>query len=243
MSLQLGTAHLDHIVKFLGLDLQSLIQTVQLMESTGQQSQDGQLAGGGIHIVGGLSHVHMIIGMDDGIIALLAAQDLDGPVGNDLVGVHIGRGAGAALDGVDDELVMELAVDDFVAGGDDGVGDLGIQSAGMLVGHGRGLLDLSQADDQQLMHGMAGDGEVLMAAQGLDAIVSVNRHFQGTDGIGFDSCVHKKDPHFIHWPPERLFFSGTRIHDLPHGVKGGEENTEEIEKISPWASLCKAKQK
>ena len=134
---------------------------------------------------------------------------------------------------------MELAVDDFVAGGDDGVGDLGIQSAGMLVGHGRGLLDLSQADDQQLMHGMAGDGEVLMAAQGLDAIVSVNRHFQGTDGIGFDSCVHKKDPHFIHWPPERLFFSGTRIHDLPPGVKGGKKIRKKSKKLAPGLHFAK----
>ena len=173
------------------------------------------------------------------VIAFFAAQNFDCAVSDNLIGVHVQAGAGAALDGVDDELVMELAVDDFVAGGDDGVGDLGIQSAGMLVGHGRSLLDLSQADDQQLMHGMAGDGEVLMAAQGLDAIVSVNRHFQGTDGIGFDSCVHKKDPHFIHWPPERLFFSGTRIHDLSPGVKGGKKIRKKSKKLVPGLHFAK----
>ena len=44
----------------------------------------------------------------------LAAEQLVRAVGDDLVGVHVGRGAGAGLEDVDHELVVELAVGDLV---------------------------------------------------------------------------------------------------------------------------------
>ena len=190
------------------------------MQGSGQQGQNGQLAGGGVHVVGGLGHVDMVVGMDDGIIALLAAQDLNGPVGDHFVGIHIGRGARAALDGVDDELVVQLAFDHLVAGLDDGVGDLGIQGAGMLVGNGRCLFDLGQADDQLVMHRVAGDGEIQLAAQGLHAVVCVYGDFQCTDGIGFCSSVHSRVPLFgFSWLAWGHFLSRSSIHYCKAGVK------------------------
>ena len=45
------------------------------------------------------------------------AHEFEGAVGDDLVGVHVGGGAGAALEDVELELVVELAVDEVAAGG------------------------------------------------------------------------------------------------------------------------------
>ena len=47
----------------------------------------------------------------------VAADQLDGPVGDHLVGVHVARGARAGLKDVDRKLIVELAVGDFAAGG------------------------------------------------------------------------------------------------------------------------------
>ena len=138
----------------------------------------------------------MVVGVDNAVIALDAAQQFNGPVGNDLVGVHIGRRARAALDGVHNELVVELAADDLVTGGDDGLGLFLIQGSGVAVGHGGGLFDLGQADNQQLVHGVAGDGKILLGPQGLDAVIGVGRDFQCADGVGFHSGFHKTIPSF-----------------------------------------------
>ena len=73
-------------------------------------------------VVGALRHVHVVDGVQRGVVALLAAEQFQRAVGDDLVGVHVGRGAGAALDDVDDELVVQFAAGDFLAGRDDGVG-------------------------------------------------------------------------------------------------------------------------
>jgi GTP-binding protein len=57
----------------------------------------------------------MIIGMHDGVVTLLTAQDLDGTVGNDFIGIHVSSGTCAALNGVGDELVCKLAGENFIA--------------------------------------------------------------------------------------------------------------------------------
>ena len=54
-----------------------------------------------------------LISFDNGVIALLAAENLDCTVGNNFVGVHIGSSTCAALDGVANKLVMEFAADDL----------------------------------------------------------------------------------------------------------------------------------
>ena len=55
----------------------------------------GDVHGGGVGVVTALRLVHVIVGMDRGLAAQLSAQQLDGSVGDDLVGVHVGLRAGA----------------------------------------------------------------------------------------------------------------------------------------------------
>ena len=59
----------------------------------------------------------------------LAAQQLGGPVGDDLVGVHVGGGAGAGLEDVDHELVVEAALGHLRRRPGDGLGDARLQEA------------------------------------------------------------------------------------------------------------------
>ena len=62
-----------------------------------------------IDVVRALRRVDVIVRVQHVVAALLVAEVLERPVGDDLVGVHVGRRAGAALDHVDDELVVQLA--------------------------------------------------------------------------------------------------------------------------------------
>ena len=79
----------------------------------------------GENIVGALAQVHVIVGMDGLAVGkAVAAAKLDGPVGDHLVGVHIGRGAGTGLEDIHRKLVVEAAVGHLARGGDEGL-DLG----------------------------------------------------------------------------------------------------------------------
>ena len=79
-----------------------------------------------------------VVGVDG--LALLCqakAEQFVGPVGDDLVEVHVVAGSGPGLDGVDDELVGPPSGDHLVGGGHDRPGHVGRGDgavAGGLVG-------------------------------------------------------------------------------------------------------------
>ena len=110
-----------------------------------------------------------------------AAEDLERSVGDDLVGVHVGRGAGAALDQVDDELVVQRAAADLLAGRDDRRGARVVEQAEVAVRERRRLLDRGQRVDQVGRGGdrLAADREVLDGAQRMDAPVDRRRGPRG----------------------------------------------------------------
>ena len=76
------------------------------------------------------------------------AEEFERPVGDHFVGVHVGRRAGAALHHVDDELLLEFAGAQFLAGPDDRVGDRRVEQSQVAVGHRGALLDVGQGADQ-----------------------------------------------------------------------------------------------
>ena len=109
------------------------------------------------------------------VLALPAAHGLEPAVGDDLVGVHVGGGARAALDHVDHELVVELARDDLVARAHDGILLKLGEHTQLVVGEGGRLLHVGEGDDEvgEAVQIHSGDGEVLGGAQGLHAVVGV----------------------------------------------------------------------
>ena len=117
----------------------------------------------------------------------VAAGQLDRPVGDHLVGVHVARGARAGLKDVDGKLVVELAVGHFAASGQQGLdlcesegGSTGVpalacpspaEPAQVAVDAGRGPLHQPQGMDQLRRQRPAGNGEVLHGPLRLCAVV------------------------------------------------------------------------
>jgi hypothetical protein len=132
-----------------------------------------QFHGGGVDVVGGLGEVDVVIGVQTGVVALGVAQDFQGAVGNDLVGVHVRRRPGAALDHVHDELVGVEAVHHVRAGLLDGGGAFGVQQAEVPVGAGGGELHGGESADKVHVRGqrLSGDGEVLHRPERVDTPV------------------------------------------------------------------------
>ena len=185
--LHLGTAHFQDMVELFLFFAQGADQSRQLEDHVLQQFDGGDLAGGGDHVVGGLRHIYMVIGMNDGVVAFFAAQNLDGTVGDHFVGVHVERGAGAALDTVGDKGIVQLAGQDLVTGLYDGVFDLFIHVTDLTVGDGTGFFYSSQRTDKFRMGAAAGDVKVFVGTDRLQSVVSFAFNFSFADEVGFDT--------------------------------------------------------
>jgi len=82
------------------------------------------------------------------VFAASVTEYFQSAVGDDLIGVHVGRGARAALNDVDYELIVKPARADLFTSLDDG-GRLGrVEQAQLLVRQGSRLLDAGKRLDQ-----------------------------------------------------------------------------------------------
>ena len=61
---------------------------------------------GGNDIVAGLAEIHMVVRMDE-FAPSCPIQEFGGPVGNDFIGVHIGRRTGAGLEDINGEFPIQ----------------------------------------------------------------------------------------------------------------------------------------
>ncbi|BAC17880.1 hypothetical protein [Corynebacterium efficiens YS-314] len=178
---EVGAAGLDHGIPLVGLLGQGLVQHLQARD----QVIDGCLGGGdvgrgGEGVIGGLAHVDIVVRVDLGAVGLR-----DG--GDDLVGVHVGGGAGTGLEDVDRELGIMLAGGDLLAGGDDGVGLGGIQGTGVLVHLRAGCLQQAHRADLCGFQTTARDGEVLHGTLGLCTPQSLCGDLHFTHGVVFNT--------------------------------------------------------
>src|SRR5580692_7456067 len=101
------------------------------------------------------------------------AEQFERSVSDDLVGVHVRRSAGAALDHVYRKMLVQLASDDLLASGGDGFCPFPIEYAEFRVRGCRGFLHKSQRADKVLKMSQRNSGErkILHASQGLHAVV------------------------------------------------------------------------
>ena len=120
--LQMGAANFEHVVKFLRLALQRLLQSGQRRDQPPfHRLQRGQMDGRGNDVVARLPAVDVVVGMNQ-FFAAFAAEQLDGPVGDHLIGVHVGRGAGAGLKNVQHKFPVPLSLRHLLGGLGDGPG-------------------------------------------------------------------------------------------------------------------------
>jgi len=190
--LELGPSQLEHILELLPLEGEGILQLAHGVEQAADLPDRRELERGGVDVVRGLRQVHVVVGVAGGVVAPRPAQQLQRPVGDHLVGVHVRRRAGAALDDVDDEIGVVPAVHHLVGGLDDGRAEVRRQDLQVHVGLGRRLLDGAQGADEQgePADGHAGDGEVLDGAQGLHAVIGSGGNLPGAQTVVLFAMSH-----------------------------------------------------
>ena len=154
----------------------------------------GDVHGGRIGVVRRLAHVDVVVGVHGLLGAHLAAQHLDGAVGDHLVGIHVGLGAGARLPDDEREVLVELAVDHLLRGLDDGLADGLVEAAQRHVGFRRGALD----DAERAHHGqrllLPADLEIAERALRLRAPVFRGIDLDGAEGVGLGAGLGHGSP-------------------------------------------------
>ena len=96
--LQLGAAELDDADVGVGALGQLRGEAAERCVDRRLALDQGQPQRRRVDVVGRLRAVHVVVGMAVGVLARLAPEQLQRAVGDHLVHVHVGRGAGAALD-------------------------------------------------------------------------------------------------------------------------------------------------
>ena len=145
-------AGLHHVRELARLGLEGGGQRVERGQQLSVVSRGrGQVHGRGEDVVGGLPHVHVVVGV----------HALAGQVGDHLVGVHVGGGAGAGLEHVDGELVVVLAARHLVGGCGRALCQVGVEQSQLCVRAGRCRLDVSQHPHDGRRHPLARHREVV----------------------------------------------------------------------------------
>ena len=132
----------------------------------------------------------MVVRADILVFALLVAEHFQREIGDHLVSVHVGRGAGAPLNEVGHELLAHLAGDQLVAGGGDRIGDRRVQRAKVAVGQCGRLFHIAERPDEAGLqrHRDAGDVEVVPPAQRLHAVIGLCGDLPLAKEVLLDPC-------------------------------------------------------
>ena len=140
--------------------------------------------------------------MDPGVVAERPAQDFDGAVGNDLIGVHVKADAGAGLKNVNHKFFVPLTGRNLIGGLNDGAGDFRIDQSQIAIGRRRSFLHHAKGRNQRRVSAHPGNGIVLHRAHGLNSVIDVGRDFFGAKRIFFCSCSLNCTGHEGSWELE-----------------------------------------
>ena len=118
------------------------------------------------------------------LLPILPAEQLDRPVRQHLVDVHVGLRAGAGLPDIEREMLVELAGDRLVGRAHDRVGLPLREPPGRGVDQGRRLFDIAIGVVDALWHAVVADREMYEAALGLRSPIAVGRHLDLAHRVG-----------------------------------------------------------
>ena len=173
--LQLCAADLDIVAMAVCLHVECFTKTLRGLAQGLETLEDGEPAGRRIGVVGGLTAVHIVVGMNVPVVATGLSGQLKRAVGNHLVHVHVQAGARSALQHVNGKLVGKRAVLDLQTGLLYVMGLASIEHAQLVVCYGAGTFDGGVGSDERSVGavGDAGDREVAHGSLGVDAPVHI----------------------------------------------------------------------
>ena len=135
-------------------------------------------------VVGALMKIDVVRRRHDAVLAMGPAEDLERPVRQHLVHVHVGAGARAALQRVDDDLGGQAALEELEARPLEGVGGRGISHVPERAVRAQGgELHRAVCARQVGMHGQPAQREVLDGTGGVDTMEGVVRHLECAQGV------------------------------------------------------------
>jgi hypothetical protein len=187
--LQLRAANLHDVREFPAFVAKRLLEQFQLRQQPFDGETEADLERRGISVVGALAAIDVIVGVELLVAALRVAGQFLPAIGDHLVDVHVGRGAGPALHDVHHELIVQLPILDLLAGAVDQISLFLFEHPDLGVGARGGLLDTGVAEDQVRVgrDRPSADRKILERAADVDPPVSVGRNLPGTEAIGFDT--------------------------------------------------------
>ena len=199
--LRVGPADLDHVGEGGGLGGQRRLEP----RERGLEASLDVDRGGDVHrrreaVVRGLAAVDVVVGMDGLLRAERGAEALVGAVGDHLVDVHVGLGAGPGLPDDEREMPVETTVLHFARRSDDRVGEPLFEHAEVAVDLGRDALHAGEGVDDLDRHRPVADPEVLEGSLRLRAPIAVGLHLDRAERVALAPCprdavVHRPDRH------------------------------------------------
>src|SRR5438309_10162091 len=127
----------------------------------------------------------------DQLGAALAAEDLSGPVCDDLIGVRVSRRARTRLVDVDRKLIVELPIEYVLARRRGRAGAPPWQAAQLPVRLRCRTLDHPQGADETAWHRPAGDGEVDDRTLGRGAVIGVGWDLHLAHRVALDTSAFR----------------------------------------------------
>ena len=123
--------------------------------------------------------------MQSVVVAPAVTQNLQCAVGDDLVDVHVRRGAHTALEHVDGDLVVQCAAADLHARRLDGLGTFAVEQSEFAVRRRGGLFDRGQRIDKIRVgrHSCSRDRKVLQRTRRVHAVVGLRGNIPAAERI------------------------------------------------------------
>ena len=145
--------------------------------------QRGDVHGCGEGVVAALPHVDVVVRADGLLRAELPAEQLDGPVGQHLVDVHVALRARSRLPHEQWEVLVEFAGDRLFRGLHDHLRQPRFQPACLLVDQRAGFLHQSVGVVDLDGHAVGAYREMLQRTLGLGAPVPIGGHVDGAEAV------------------------------------------------------------
>ena len=150
------------------------------------------------HVVRRLPAIDVVVRMHELPLPARSAENLRRAIGKHLVDVHVGLGSGSCLPYGERKLAVVAAVERLVCGGDDRIGDPGLEDVQACVDPRRATLDQQHRADQLRRHLLAGDAEMLERALRLRAPQALGGDLDRSEGIALNARVGRGHVCSIH---------------------------------------------